>query len=98
MADPKLPASGQKTSYTPSRVDNADVSTALLGDSQAGLLPQSKNSIFGDKDILQCFALTLPILHYGSRGPINPIMDVGPSRNATAVTTVSATDADQGAP
>src|SRR6202140_4482046 len=97
MADPKLPASGQKTSYTPSRVDNADASTALLVDSQAGLLPQTKNSIFADKDILQGFDLTLPILHYGSRGPIKPIVDVGPSRNGTAVTTVSATDTEQGA-
>src|SRR3979490_950913 len=97
MADPKLPASGQKTSHSPSRVYNADASTALFVDSQAALLPQSKNSIFADKDIPQGFDLTLPILHYGSRGPIKPIMDVGPSRNATAVTTVSATDADQGA-
>src|ERR1700682_4355951 len=97
MADPELPASGRKTSNTPSRVDNADASTALLVDSQAALLPQSKNSVFADKGIPQSFDLTLPILHYGSRGLIKPIVDVGPSRDATAVTTVSATDADQGA-
>src|ERR1035437_7533414 len=97
MADPKLPASGQMTSHAPSRVDNADASTALLVDSQAALLPQSKNSVFADKGIPQSFDLTIPILHYGSRGPIKPIVDVGPSRDATAVTTVSATDADQGA-
>src|ERR1700694_5358758 len=98
MADPKLPASaGQKTSHSLSRVANADASTALLVDGQAALLPQSKNSVFADKYVPQSFDLTLPILHYGSRGPIKPIVDVGPSRPATAVTTVSATDTDQGA-
>src|ERR1700720_160893 len=99
MVDPKLTVSGQNTSHAPSRVDNVDVSTALLVDSQAAvpLLPQSKNYVFADKDIPQSFDLTIPNLHYGSRGPIKPIVDVDPSRNASAVTTVSATDADQGA-
>src|ERR1700686_1037441 len=98
MADPKLPApTGQKTSHSLSRVANADASTALLVDGQAALLPQSKNSVFTDKYVPQSFDLTLPILHYGSRGPIKPVVDVGPSRHATAVTTVSATDTDQGA-
>src|ERR1700682_613206 len=82
MADPKLPASaGQKTSYSLSRVANADASPSLLVDSQAALLPQSRNSVFADKYVPQSFDLTLPILHYGSRGPIKPIVDVGPSQN-----------------
>src|ERR1700730_14329985 len=99
MVDPKLTISGQNTSHAPSRGDNVDVSTALLVDSQAAvpLLPQSKNSVFADRDIPQSFDLTIPNLHYGSRGPIKPSADVVPPQNATAVTTVSATEADQGA-
>src|ERR1700682_5780161 len=100
MADPKLPASGQNTSHASSRVDNADASTALLVDSQAvkiDLLPQSGNFIFAEKGIPQSFDLTIPILHYGSRSPIKQIVDVDPSRDATAVTTVSAAEADQDA-
>src|SRR6202163_3274319 len=101
MVDPKLSASGQNTSHAPSRVDNADSSTTLLVDSQAAvkiaLLPHSKNSVFADKDIPQSFDLTIPNMHYGSRGPIKPIVDVDPLQNVTAVTTVSTTDTDQGA-
>src|SRR3984893_2794599 len=101
MADPKLPASGENTSHAPSRVVDAHASTALFVDSEAALkaapLPQSKNSVFAEKDIPQSFDLTIPNMHYGSRGPIKPIVDVDPLQNVTAVTTVSTTDTDKGA-